>query len=94
MLSQRTGSERSDWARQEGFEHSYVPGRVRSAIGAGDTTIGAFLTAMLDGYPLQRCLQLATATGASCVETYDALSGLKPFDELERRIDSGWEKNK
>lgn len=94
MLSQRTGSERSDWAGQEGFEHSYVPGRVRSAIGAGDTTIGAFLTAMLDGYPLQRCLQLATATGASCVETYDALSGLKPFAELERRIDSGWEKNK
>lgn len=94
MLSDRTGHDRSDWAGQEGFESSYVPGRIRSAIGAGDTTIGAFLTAMLDGYPLKRCLQLAVATGASCVETYDALSGLKSFGELEVRIDSGWEKNR
>ena len=94
MLSERTGHDCSDWAEQEGFEDSYVPGRIRSAIGAGDTTIGAFLTAMLDGYPLKRCLQLAAATGASCVETYDALSGLKSFAELEKRIDNGWEKNR
>ncbi len=93
-LTERTGADRCDWSGQEGFEDSYVPGRIRSAIGAGDTTIGAFLTAMLDGYSLRRCLQFAAATGASCVETYDAHSGLKSFAELEARIDGGWEKNR
>ena len=35
----------------------------------------------------------APATGASCVETYDALSGLKSFEELEAKINAGWAKN-
>ncbi len=94
MLTQRLGHDCGDWAGAEGFEKSYVPGKLRSGVGAGDTTIAAFLSAMLAGYPLRRCLQLATATGASCVETYDVLSGLKCFAELEQRIDKGWEKNK
>ena len=92
-LTKKLGHDCSDWADKEGFEASYVPGKVRSGLGAGDTTIGAFLSAILQGYSMERCLQLATATGASCVETYDALSGLKSFKELEARIDAGWEKN-
>lgn len=92
-LSARLGGEHADWIEKEGFEASYVPDKVRSGLGAGDTTIGAFLSAVLQGYPLSRCLQLATATGASCVETYDALGGLRSFDELEERIDAGWNKN-
>lgn len=82
-----------DWANREGFEKSYAPSRVLSATGAGDTTIAAFLAAMLEGYSFERCLQLAAATGASCVEEYDALGGLKTFDELERKIDAGWRKS-
>ncbi len=91
-LTEKTGYRCESWADAEGFEPSYVPDQVRSGTGAGDTTIAAFLGAMLNGYPLARCLQLATATGASCVETYDALSGLKDFAKLEERIDAGWEK--
>lgn len=56
--------------------------------------IPAFLVAMLEGYSLERALQLSTATGASCVASYDALSGLKSFPELEKKIDAGWQKNK
>ncbi len=82
-----------DWSNRRGFEKSYAPSRVLSATGAGDTTIAAFLAAMLLGYPFERCLQLAAATGASCVEEYDALGGLKTFDELERKIDAGWRKS-
>ena len=63
-----------------------------SGTGAGDTSIGAFLTATLDGYSLEEALRLATATGASCVEAYDALGGLKSFDELKRKIEAGWKK--
>lgn len=83
----------AEWADRCGFEKSYVPDRILSGTGAGDTSIAAFLTAMLEGYPLTRAMQLATATGASCVAAYDALSGLKTFEELERKIDKGWKKN-
>lgn len=92
-LSEKLGRDCSDWVDQEGFAPSYVPEKVRSATGAGDTTIGAFLMAVMDGYPMEKCLQYAAATGASCVETYDTLSGLKSFEELQARMDSGWERS-
>lgn len=83
----------SQWADLCGFEKSYAPDRVLSGTGAGDTSIAAFLTAVLDGYSPEMSLHLAAATGASCVTAYDALSGLKPFDKLEQRIRDGWAKN-
>lgn len=88
-----SGIDFSTFADKKGFEKSYVPKAVISGTGAGDTTIGAFLTAMVKEYPLERCLQLAAATGASCVEAIDSLSGLKSFDELIAKIDGGWQKN-
>ncbi|MCD2491696.1 carbohydrate kinase family protein [Lacrimispora sp. NSJ-141] len=81
-----------DWADKACFERSYVPDQVLSGTGAGDTTIAAFLYAVTQGYSRERCLQLAAATGASCVESYDALGGLKSFEELIRKIDAGWKK--
>lgn len=82
-----------DWAGRSGFEASYVPEKILSGTGAGDTTIAAFLASMLEGYPFARCIQLAVGTGASCVEAYDALGGLRTFAELEAKIDAGWKKN-
>lgn len=82
----------ADWANREGFEKSYVPKEVLSGTGAGDTTIAAFLTAMLKGYPFELCIHLASAIGASCVEAYDAISGLKSFAVLEEKIKAGWKK--
>lgn len=79
-------------ADREGFEISYVPDVVLSGTGAGDTSIAAFLTAILDGYTLEDGVRLAAATGASCVAAYDALSGLLPFDKLEQKITAGWRK--
>lgn len=83
----------SKWADMRGFERSYIPDRVLSGTGAGDTSIAAFLTAVLEGYSPEMSMHLAAAAGASCVAAYDALSGLKPFDELEQRIRDGWAKN-
>ncbi len=91
-LSNNLGRQFFDWGGKEGFEMSYTPEKLLSATGAGDTSIAAFLTAILRGYSLEKCLQLATATGASCVEAYDALSGLKSFEELENKISNGWKK--
>ena len=83
----------NQWAGKEGFERSYVPEKILSGTGAGDTSIAAFLTAVMEGYSLEDTMHLATATGASCVEAYDALSGLKSFEELEKKIKAGWKKN-
>lgn len=80
------------WANIEYFEKSYVPDQILSATGAGDTCIAAFLYAMLEGYAWEECLQLATGTGASCVAAYDALSGIKPLNEILSKINAGWKK--
>lgn len=91
-LAEVTGIDTYAWADFSEFEVSYVPDRVLSGTGAGDTSIAAFLTAMLEGYGPEDSLHLAAATGASCVAEYDALSGLKSLEELKARIDAGWEK--
>lgn len=81
------------WASQEGFQHSYVPDAVLSGTGAGDTSIAAFLTSVMQGASLAEAVQMAAATGACCVAAYDALSGLRPLAELKERIEKGWQQN-
>ena len=78
--------------KKEIFERSYKSERVLSGTGAGDTSIAAFLKARMEGRSIEESLHLAAATGASCVEAYDALGGLRSFEEMERRINEGWEK--
>ena len=91
-ITEKLGLKMKNWIGREGFEKSYVAEKVLSATGAGDTSIAGFLTAALKGYDLDRCLHLATAAGASCVTAYDALGGLRPLEELEKKIDAGWQK--
>lgn len=86
------GEAFSAWADLALFEPSYEPDRYRSGTGAGDVSLAAFLLAALSGHSPARSLQLATAAGACCVSTYDALSGLIPFPEMIARIDGGWPK--
>ena len=92
-LEKDSGIDFSGFAGKEGFEKSFLPDEVISGTGAGDTTIAAFLTAMVQGYPFEKCLQLAAATGACCVAATDALGGLKPFAELEAKMEAGWKRN-
>lgn len=80
------------WADLSIFEKSYIPEKILSGTGAGDTSIAAFLTSMLNGEEPEMCLHLAAGTGASCVASYDALSGLKSLDELKEKINAGWAK--
>lgn len=91
-ISHGTGLDSGLWAERDFFERSYVPARVLSGTGAGDTSIAAFLKAVLDVYDPEMSMHLAAATGASCVEAYDSLSGLKSFEALRKKIDAGWEK--
>ena len=91
-IGSRTELNLADWSDKEGFEKSYIPEKILSGTGAGDTSIAAFLTAMLEGYSIEKAMQLASGTGASCVAAYDALSGLKTLEELECKINAGWQK--
>lgn len=93
QLSDKTCVDLFGWEDVRHFETSYRPSRVLSGTGAGDTSIAAFLYAVFNEYSWKETLQLTTATGASCVEEYDAISGLKSFEELQERIAAGWEKN-
>ena len=79
------------WAGRTGVQRCFRAEAVRSGTGAGDTSIAAFLTAVLAGRTPEECVALAAAEGACCVTAYDALSGLKSIPELEDRIRSGWE---
>ena len=78
------------WADREGIQPCFRAETVRSGTGAGDTSIAAFLTAVLRGCSPAECAALAAAEGACCVTGYDALSGLKSIEELNERIRSGW----
>ena len=93
-ISERLSLDIDAWADCEGFERSYKPDAVLSGTGAGDTSIAAYLTSMLNGQTPDECVKMAAATGACCVSAYDALSGLKPLAELKNIIDNGWEKIK
>jgi len=80
-----------EWSDKTGIQPCFRADIVRSGTGAGDTSIAAFLTAVLMGKKPEECAALAAAQGACCVTAYDALSGLRPLDELEERILAGWE---
>ena len=93
QISSRIALDVSAWADKEGFERSYVPECILSGTGAGDTSIAAFLASVINGETPETAMQLATATGACCVTSYDALGGLKPLDTLKDKISAGWKKN-
>ena len=81
-----------EWGKKKGFIRSFEPDCVLSGVGAGDTSVAAFLAAMTSGKSLKASVELAAACGAMCVTGVDALSGLISLDELEQKIQSGWKK--
>ncbi len=90
LLGQRTGLDAGLWAGREGSQPCFAVEDVRSATGAGDVSIAAFLSAALHGYGPAECAAFAAAEGACSVTAYDALSGLLPLSELELKIKAGW----
>lgn len=76
--------DREQWENREGIQPCIKAEVVRSATGSGDVAIAAFLTSMLRGKRPEECVRLAAAEGAASVTAYDALSGIKPLEELEK----------
>ncbi len=79
------------WAEKQGIQPCFKADCVRSGTGAGDTSIAAFLAAVLQGKTPAECAALAAAEGACAVTSYDALGGLKSLNDLDERIASGWD---
>ena len=80
------------WSNREIFESSYLAEKFLSGTGAGDASIAAFHTALLEGEDLEMALHMAAAAGAACVTAYDAISGLPSYDELKKKVADGWKK--
>lgn len=79
-----------EWCSKNGIQPSFIPDCICSATGAGDTSIAAFLSAVIKGLPPEKCVQLAAAEGACCVTSYDALSAVQSLEKLEEKIENGW----
>ena len=75
-----------EWAGRTGAQPCFKAEIVRSATGAGDVSIAAYLTALMNGETPEDCAKIAAAEGAASVSSYDALGGILPLDELKKRI--------
>ena len=60
--------------------------------GSGDTTIAGFLSALLRHNAPEEVITMAVAVGACNVETVDALSGLRSWEDTLARVKAGWER--
>ena len=78
------------WADRELWFPVYEIAKFAGATGAGDATIAGFLTAMMREETLEAAGCFANAVGACNVQTPDALSGLKSWDETWSLLDAGW----
>ena len=63
---------------------------VAGTTGSGDCTIAGFLAGLAQGLPPDDVMTLAVATGACCCEAPDATSGVRPWREIQDRINAGW----
>lgn len=73
---------KKDWADVELFQPTYHVENFKSALGGGDTTIAGFLAALIRGYSLMDCARAACLSGALCCTTYDAISAIRPIDQI------------
>lgn len=80
-----------NWSDKEIIQPCFKADKVLSATGAGDTSIAAYLTAIMRGRSPEDAVKLAAAEGACSVTAYDALGGLKSLEELEEKVAAGWE---
>ena len=71
-----------DWEGAAGQVPAIPVEREVSGLGAGDTTIAAYLAAMMRGYSFEDALYLARAEGALCVGDTSATRALRPFEML------------
>ena len=81
-----------EWRSVELFEPACRVRKIFSATGSGDSAIAGFLCALLRGEPPRRCMQVLTAVGAQNLSAFDAVSGIRSWDETLSDLRAGPEK--
>jgi len=76
------------WAEKELWAPAHRVHKMGSATGSGDSSIAGFLTAFLRGYSLEKCLRCANIAGWLNLQSLDALSGLRPWADIESMLAS------
>jgi sugar/nucleoside kinase (ribokinase family) len=77
------------WANQELWAPCFQVDVVGTT-GSGDAPIAGFLCALLRDMSPEEAVTAAVAVGACNVEAPDAVSGIRPWEETQRRIAAGW----
>ncbi|MGI6203735.1 MAG: carbohydrate kinase family protein [Anaerovoracaceae bacterium] len=72
----------ASWADVRGARDAVKVKKEVSGLGAGDTSIAAYLAALMRGMPFERAAELAVTEGALCVTCTSATGGLRPFEEV------------
>ena len=85
-------TDASAWAGRELWAPCFQVD-VAGTTGAGDAAIAGFLAGLLRDLSPELALTAAVAAGACNVETADAVSGIRPWDEMWRRVRGGWERH-
>lgn len=79
-----------NWANRELWFPVYQEEKFVGALGSGDSAIAGFVAAFIRNYSIESCLRYGNAAGSMNVTVPDGLSWNKGFDDLTRRIKSGW----
>jgi sugar/nucleoside kinase (ribokinase family) len=79
-----------NWANRELWFPVYQEEKFVGALGSGDAAIAGFLSAFVWNHTIESCLRYANAAGSMNVTVPDGLTWNKGFDDLTKRIQSGW----
>lgn len=93
-LGRGAPADPANWSGRELWEPAYHVPKIASATGSGDSAIAGFLSAYVRGRPAEDCLRYGCAVGAFNVMVFDAVSGIKSWEETSAAIAAGWPKNK
>jgi len=92
-LGRARPSDLAAWADKELWAPCFQVDVVGTT-GAGDATIAGFLSGLLRDMPPEEAVTAAVAVGGCNVETPDALSGVRSWEETLRRIAEGWPRHR
>jgi len=83
-------SDLENWADRELWFPVYQEEKFVGALGSGDSAIAGFLSSFVWNHTIESCLRYANAAGSMNVTVPDGLTWNKGFDDLTKRIESGW----
>ena len=83
-------SDLDNWENRELWFPVYEEEKFIGALGSGDSAIAGFLSAFVWNHTIESCLRYANAAGSMNVTVPDGLTWNKGFNDLTKRIESGW----